>query len=67
MSAADVSPARASKSASWACTFEPIANPKFVLAVDALSTSDRLLLPLKNPLAVKAACVHAFDEFLTNN
>ena len=35
MSAADVKPAIAAKSASYACTSDPIANPKFVLAAEA--------------------------------
>ena len=36
MSAADVKPARAAKSASYACTSEPIATPRFVRAPEAV-------------------------------
>ena len=36
-----------------------MASPKFVLAVEVLDTSDRLLTLVKKPLAVNAAAVHA--------
>ena len=36
LSAADVKPAIAAKSASYACTSLPIANPKFVLAFNSV-------------------------------
>ena len=42
LSAAEVNPAIALRSASNACTFVPIAKPKLVLAVDADDTSDKL-------------------------
>jgi len=34
---------------SWAWTSVPIANPRFVLAVDVLLSSDKLLDDAKNP------------------
>ena len=40
--AAEVNPAIACSSASYACTLVPIATPKFVLAVAAFVKSDKL-------------------------
>ena len=45
---------------------DAVPRPKFVLAVPALATSDKLLPVAKNPLELNEPCVHE-EPFQTNN